>query len=337
MTSRALVVSLVVLAGCKKAPDAPKVALLLPEAKTSRYETQDRPQFEKALKKYCATCELLYSNAGQDAARQQQQAEAALTNGAKVLVLDAVDGAAAKAIAERAQSAGVKVIAYDRAIRGTAAVDRLVTFDAEGIGVAQAQALLDALGKREGKPTVVLINGSPTDDNAAQLKRGVHRVLDGKVEIAAEFDTPDWSPDKAQQEMTQALTALGEKKLDGVCAANDGTAGGVIAALEAAGVALVPVTGQDAEVAALQRIVSGDQQSTIYKAIALEADTAASLAADAVNGKLTRNATAEGNTVVLQPQIVTRANAGIVFKEGFLARADVCTAAYAAACADAGF
>lgn len=329
MTSRLLWVVLALLA-CKK-NDAPKVALLLPESKTARYETQDRPLFEQALKKHCDKCELLYSNAGQDPARQQQQAEAALTNGAKVLVLDPVDGVSAKAIAERAHAAGVAVIAYDRAIRGTDAVDRLVTFDAVAIGVAQAQALLAAFGKRETPPRVVLINGSPTDDNAVQLKRGVHQVLDGKVEIAAEYDTPDWSPDKAQQEMTQALTALAGKQLDGVYAANDGTAGGVIAAVKAAGVPMPIVTGQDAEIAAIQRIASGDQYCTIYKAIGVEADAAAKLAAEGATGKLQ-----PGEAVVLTPDILTRTNLKMVFDQGFLKKTDVCTGPYAAACADAG-
>jgi D-xylose transport system substrate-binding protein len=329
MRSRLLWVVLA-LAACKK-NDAPKVALLLPESKTARYETQDRPLFEQALKKYCDKCELLYSNASQDPARQQQQAEAALTNGAKVLVLDPVDGAAAKAIAERAHGSGVVVIAYDRAIRGTDAVDRLVTFDAEAIGVKQAEALLAALGKRETIARVVLINGSPTDDNAVQLKRGVHEVLDGKVEVAAEYDTPDWSPDKAQLEMTQALTALNGKALDAVYAANDGTAGGVIAAVKAAGIAMPIVSGQDAEAAAVQRIAAGDQTFTIYKEIGVEADAAAKLCADAVSGKPVR-----GEAVVLQPAVLSRANLKRVFDQGFLKRADVCTGPYSAACADAG-
>jgi len=332
MSSRALLAVLLLL-GCKKASDAPKVALLLPEAKTARYETQDRPLFEAALKKHCPTCELLYSNAGQDAARQQQQAEAALTNGAKVLVIDAVDGAAARAIVERAHAAKAIVIAYDRDLRG-AEVDRLVTFDAEMIGRFQATALLEAL-KGHQKPVVVLINGSPTDDNAAQLKRGVHAVLDGKVEVAAEYDTPDWSPDKAQQQMTQALTALAGKPLDGVYAANDGTAGGVIAAVKAAGVPMPPVTGQDAEVAALQRIAAGEQYCTIYKQIGLEADQAAELAAMAVRGEL-KPAPPEGKATLLQPTVLTRANARLVFDEGFLKKSDVCVGAWAAACADAG-
>src|SRR5439155_15102358 len=91
-----------------------KVALLLPESKTTRYEALDRPLFTEALKAACADCELIYSNADQDAAKQQQQAEAALTQGANVLVLDPVDGKAAAAVAASAKGQNVPVVAYDR-------------------------------------------------------------------------------------------------------------------------------------------------------------------------------------------------------------------------------
>ena len=102
-----------------------------------------------------------------------------------------------------------------------------------------------------------MINGSPTDPNAADFKAGAHSVLDGKVNIGKEYDTPDWSPDQAQTEMEQAITALGKDKIIGVYAANDGTAGGAIAAMKGAGfTTLPPITGQDAELAAIQRIIS---------------------------------------------------------------------------------
>jgi len=211
-----------------------KIALLLPESKTARYETQDRPLFQAKLQQICSDCQVIYSNANQDATQQQSQAEAALTNGANVLVLDAVDGAAAAVIADRAKQANVPVIAYDRLITGTPNVDYYISFDNERVGVLQGTALLQAL---QGKtnPSIVMINGSPTDNNATLFKRGAHSVLDGKVQIAKEYDTPDWSPDQAQNEMQQALTAIGNK-VDGVYAANDGTAGGAIAAMKAAGV-----------------------------------------------------------------------------------------------------
>ncbi len=324
---------------------AAKIALLLPESKTARYESKDRPLFTAKLMSLCSNCSILYSNANQDAAQQQSQAEAALTNGAKVLVLDAVDGAAAAAIAVKAKAAKVPVISYDRLITGTDAVGYYVSFDNAKVGALQGSALLTALGSK-ASPTVVFINGSPTDNNAKLFKQGAHSVLDGKVTIGYEQDTPDWSPDKAQTEMTQALTKL-NNKVDGVLAANDGTGGGAIAAMKAAGVKpLPPVTGQDAELAAIQRIVTGDQYMTVYKAIKAEAEAAASLAFTLSQGKTPDSATVNGKTnngsidvpsVLLVPVAVTKANiATTVIADGFWTKTDICTADFAAACTAAG-
>src|SRR5919204_5539409 len=272
-----------------------KVALLLPESKTARYETQDRPLFEKRLKELCPDCQIIYSNADQDATKQQSQAEAALTNGAKVLVLDAVDGAAAAVIAERAKAQKVPVLSYDRLITGTDAVDYYISFDNERVGKLQGQALVEALAGKPN-PEIVMINGAPTDNNAKLFKIGAHSAMDGKVTIGKEYDTPDWSPDKAQDEMTQALTALANK-IDGVYAANDGTAGGAIAAMKAAGISpLPPVTGQDAELAAIQRILTGDQYMTVYKAIKPEAEDAAILAFDLVTNVNIPSSATQGQT-----------------------------------------
>jgi D-xylose transport system substrate-binding protein len=323
-----------------------KIALLLPESKTARYESQDRPLFEQKLKSLCSDCEIIYSNADQDATKQQSQAEAALTNGAKVMVLDAVDGAAAATIAERAKSSNVPIISYDRLITGTDAVDYYISFDNEKVGMLQGQSLLDALSGKE-KPAVVMINGAPTDNNAKLFKAGAHSVLDGKVNLGKEYDTPDWSPDKAQDEMTQALTALGNK-VDGVYAANDGTAGGAIAAMKAAGVRpLPPVTGQDAELPAIQRILAGEQYMTVYKAIKPEAETAAEMAYNLATGKAVPADTTKGRTVnngkkdvpavLLEPVSVTKQNVkDTVVKDNFWTKDQICTQAYVEACKAAG-
>ena len=326
-------------------PVAKKIALLLPESKTARYESKDRPLFTAKLMALCPNCTILYSNANQDAATQQSQAEAALTNGANVLVVDAVDGASAAAIAIKAKAANVPVIAYDRLITGTDAVGYYVSFDNAKVGQLQGSALLTALGSKTNA-SVVMINGDPADNNAKLFKQGAHSVLDGKVTIAKEYDTPGWGPDKAQQEMTQALTALGNK-VDGVYAANDGTGGGAIAAMKAAGVKpLPPVTGQDAELAGIQRIVAGEQYMTVYKAIKLQAETSAQLAFTLSQGKTPDSATLNGKTnngkidvpsVLLNPVAVTKANIqSTVIADGFWSKTDICTADYAAACTAAG-
>src|SRR5919198_1008349 len=263
-----------------------KIGLLLPESKTTRYESFDRPLIEKKLKELCPKCEVLYQNADQDSNKQQSQAESMLTQGAKVLILDAVDAKAAGGIVSQAKQQSVPVVAYDRLASGP--VDYYVSYDNRSVGEVQGKTLLDAVSKK-GNPKsgkIVMINGSPTDPNAADFKAGAHSVLDGKVTIGKEYDTPDWSPDKAQQEMEQAITALGKDKIIGVYAANDGTAGGAIAAMKAAGVKpLPPVTGQDAELAAIQRILAGEQYMTVYKAIKKEAEAAGELGGGPARGE----------------------------------------------------
>jgi D-xylose transport system substrate-binding protein len=328
--------------------DAIQIALLLPETKTTRYETQDRPMFEAKVEELCPECEIIYSNADQDESRQQQQAEAAIANGADVMVLDPVNGQAAGAIVEQAAGQDIPVISYDRLILDTE-VDYYLSFQNEEVGRLQAEALVDRLaedGADDG--TIVMINGSPDDNNASQFKAGAHSVFDESgLTIGAEYDTPDWSPDEAQQEMDQAIAQLGEDGIDGVYAANDGTAGGAIAAMEAANFSeLPPVTGQDAELAAIQRILAGDQFMTVYKAIKDEAETAAELAVALGRGEdppegLVNDEVDNGAgmvpSVLLTPVAVTRENiADTVVADEFWSVEDICTADFADACAEAG-
>jgi D-xylose transport system substrate-binding protein len=324
------------------------IALLLPETKTARYESQDRPLFEKKMKELCPDCEILYSNADQDAAKQQQQAEAAITKGAKVLVLDPVDAASAAAIVNRAKQSQIPVISYDRLITD-ADIDYYISFDNETVGKLQAESLIKKLKEDGKKGSIVMINGAPTDNNAGLFKKGAHSVIDNSdFKVAKEYDTPDWSPDKAQQEMEQAITALGKGGFVGVYAANDGTAGGAIAAMKSAGVdpKTTPTTGQDAELAGIQRIVAGEQYMTVYKAYKPEAETAAELANALVQGKeppsgLVNQQIDNGQekvpSVILKPVAVTVDNINdTVVKDGLWTAADICTGKYAAACKEAG-
>jgi D-xylose transport system substrate-binding protein len=335
------------------APNSGKIALLLPETKTTRYETKDRPYFEQKMQELCPNCQIIYSNANQDANLQLSQAEAALTNGAQVLVLDPVDSAAAAAIANMAKTQGVPVIAYDRLILNSNGVSYYISFDNYRVGQLQAQALVNRLNEMGIKnPVIVMINGAPTDNNAKLFKQGAHSVFDplvkaGKLTIAKEYDTPDWSPNQAQNEMQQALTALGNK-VDGVYCANDGTGSGAIAAMRAAGInPLPPVTGQDAELAAIQRILIDQQYMTIYKAIRPEADAAAQLAYDLLThtpvpaqmtqAKTTNNGTIDVPSVLLTPVVVTKSNINsTVVKDGFWTVQQICTSEYANACKAAG-
>jgi D-xylose transport system substrate-binding protein len=325
-----------------------KIALLLPESKTARYESQDRPNFEAKMKSLCPDCQIIYSNADQDAAKQQQQAEAALTQGAKVLVLDPVDSASAASIVTRAQQQKVPVISYDRLILNSKP-DYYISFDNVQVGKLQGQSLVDKL-KKDGKSgSIVMINGAPTDNNAKLFKQGAHSVIDGSgFKVAKEYDTPDWSPDKAQSEMEQAITALGKNGFVGVYSANDGNAGGIVAAMKSNGVdpKKIPITGQDAELAGIQRIVAGDQYMTVYKAIKPEAEAAAQLAYNLLQGQKPENGVVNGKTnngqvdvpsVLLKPVAVTKDNINdTIIKDGFWKASEICTGQYKSACQSAG-
>jgi D-xylose transport system substrate-binding protein len=326
-----------------------KVALLLPESKTARYESQDRPNFTAKLRELCSGCDLIYSNADQDAAKQQSQAEAALTNGAKVIVLDPVDSASAASIVTRAAQQRVPVISYDRLILNSKP-DYYISFDNVKVGQLQGQSLVDKLkadGKTDGK--IVMINGAPTDNNAKLFKQGAHSVIDKSgLKVAKEYDTPDWSQDKAQSEMEQAITALGKNGFVGVYSANDGNAAGIVAAMKSNGVdpTKIPITGQDAQLDGVQRILAGQQYMTVYKAIKPEAEAAAQLAvnllqgtqpaAGVVNGK-TNNGTIDVPSVLLRPVAVTKDNVkDTIIADGFWKASQICVGQYAAACKSAG-
>jgi len=319
------------------------VALLLPENKTARYEAADRPIFTSALRRFCPNCKLIYSNAEEDAAKQQSQAEAAITNGADVLVLDAVDAKAAASIVTRAKQSDIDVVSYDRLVQN-ADVDYYISFDNRTVGRLQATSLVDKLRSDGRTGSIVMINGAPTDNNAKLFKEGAHSVIDSSgFKVAKEYDTPQWSPDRAQTEMDQAITALGRDGFVGVYAANDGTGGGAIAAMKSAGIdpATRPTTGQDAELAGIQRIVIGDQYMTVYKAYKPEATQAAQLAVALLNGQtssdLTNRQVNNGqksiSSVILTPVAVTQRNiSDTVVRDGLYTVRQICTSAYASAC-----
>ena len=324
------------------------IALLLPETKTTRYEEKDRPLFTDKVKELCPDCKVFYQNASQDPNKQQQQAEAAITKGASVIVLDAVDVSSVGPIVQHANQKNIPVIAYDRLIPDQD-IAFYVSFDNVKQGRVQAQTLVDKLGSGANGKSIVMVNGAPTDPSAGDYKKGAHQVLDKSgLKIAKEFDTPDWSPDKAQTEMEQSITALGKDGFVGAYSANDGMAGGIIAALKGAGIEpqTKPVTGGDSEAAAIQRILVGEQLSTIYLAIKQQAETSAQLAVDAAHGKMDPNGLAKDkvdngskqvDSVLLSPIAVTKDNIqDTVIKDGFLTVDEICTGKYAAACKEAG-
>ena len=316
-----------------------KIALLLPESKTTRYETFDRPLFEEAVKAACADCTVLYSNANQDAAKQQQQAESALTQGANVLVLDPVDGKAAASVVASAKSSNVPVIAYDRFIEGA---NYYVSFDNATVGKLQAQTLVDFM-KKNGKTSgdVVMINGAPTDPNAADFKAGAHSVLDGSgYKIAAEYDTPDWSPDKAQAWMDGQLAAV-KNTLVGVYAANDGTAGGAIAALK--GGSIERAAARDGSGLGARRDPAhprrrpGDDDLQADRAAGRRRPPGAPSPWPTARPPQKTTDFKSVPATILDPIAVTKANVkDTVVKDGIYKVSDICTGEVAAACTAAG-
>lgn len=324
-----------------------KIAFLLPDSQTTRFDTSDIPIFEAKVKGMCSDCTVDAQNAHGDASAQLSQAEAALAGGANVLVLDPVDPSAASAIVIRAKARNVPVISYDRLVMNAPSVAYFVSFDDAATGPLQANGLLSAL-KDKTNPTVVMINGDPADTFARLLKTGAQEILSGKVTIAKAYDTPQAGPVTAQTEMADALTVL-HNKVDAVYAADDAAAGGAIAALISAGVKkpLPPVTGAGADLAAVQRILTGDQYMTVYKAIRSEAESAAQLAYDLAfgvavpasltNGKTVDNGSTSVQALLISPVAVTRQTIiSTVIADGFLTKAELCTDQFANACVAAG-
>ncbi|MGN6652425.1 ABC transporter substrate-binding protein [Trinickia sp.] len=332
------------LAGSTAAFAAPSgtVAFLMPDEASTRYEQHDYPGFEAAMKKLCPDCKLLYQNANAQVAQQQQQFNSAIAQGAKVIVLDPVDSTAAASLVRMAQSQGIKVIAYDRPVPSTPA-DYYVSFDNEGIGKAIAQSLVEhmkATGVPTGKGGVLEVNGSPTDAAAGLIRKGIHEGLQGSgYKTLAEYDTPDWAPPKAQQWVSGQITRFGPQ-IVGVVAANDGTAGGTIAAFKAAGVnPLPPVTGNDATLAGLQLIIAGDQYNTILKPSEIVAGAAAKVAVAFLSGQKPKGETTLFNTPtqLFKPAVITQKNLKAeVVDKGIASAAQLCEGRYADGCKTLG-
>ncbi|MBM9507638.1 sugar ABC transporter substrate-binding protein [Actinacidiphila acididurans] len=319
------------------------IGLLLPDTVTARYEQFDKPLMEAKIKELCPSCTVTYDNAAGDASKQAQQVNSMITKGVKVLILDAQDAVGIKSSVQAAVDKGIKVVAYDRLAQGP--VSAYVSYDNEKVGELQGQALLDALGaKANPNAKIVMINGDDADPNAAQFKAGAHKVLDGKVKIAYE-QSGLWKDTVANQKVTAAITQLGKNNIAAVYSANDTMAGGIATALKGAGIN-VPLTGQDAELAAIQRILAGQQTATVYKAYKPEADATAEIAVDLLQGKdftsvATNSATSGSGQQVpaklLTAISVTKSNIkDTVIKDGMYSVGQVCTGQYAQLCKDNG-
>jgi D-xylose transport system substrate-binding protein len=321
-----------------------KVAVLLPDSKSSvRWETVDRPFLKKAFDAAGVQSEI--QNAEGDKATQQQQAEQAITNGAKVLLLVNLDSGSGAAIAANAKSQNVSVIDYDRlTLNGDS--DYYVSFDNEQVGKLQGEGLVKCLGNLNGQ-SIAELNGSPTDNNATLFKKGYDSVLSplydqGKLKKVADQSVPDWDNQKALTIFEQMLQKS-SNKIDGVLAANDGLGNAAISALKARKLPQIPVTGQDATLQGIQNIVNGDQCMTVYKAIKKEADAAAKIAIALAKGeKPTVSSTIDNGkkTIPAQfetPVAVTKDNIKQYLGEpDFPKKEEICAGKLAAKCKDLG-
>jgi D-xylose transport system substrate-binding protein len=325
---------------------AGKVAVLLPDSKSSvRWETVDRPFLKKAFD--AAGVEATIQNAEGDKSTQQQQAEQAITNGAKVILLVNLDSGSGAAIAANAKSRGVKVIDYDRlTLNGDS--DYYVSFDNEKVGQLQGQGLVDCLSKGSGgTPNIAELNGSPTDNNATLFKKGYDSVLnpkfdDGSFKKVADQSVPDWDNQKALTIFEQMLQK-NNNKIDGVLAANDGLGNAAISALKQRKLDQIPVTGQDATLQGIQNIVMGDQCMTVYKAIKKEADAAAKIAIALAKGETptvsdsVNNGKKDVPSDFEEPVAVTKDNIKDYLGEpDFPKKEEICAGKVASACTEAG-
>ena len=325
------------------------VGVILPDATTSpRWESADRPFLEAAFEE--AGIEADIQNAGGDVSTFGTLCDSMINQGVAVLMIVNLDSESGSACLNKARAAGIETIDYDRLTLGGGA-SYYVSFDNVEVGRTMGEGLitcLDDAGKTQAN--VVLINGDPTDNNAALFKQGYEEALQAKVdsgdyEIVGD-QTGEWDADVAGTAFEQLFTQ-NNGDVDGVVSANDTMAQGIIARLSANGLnGQVPVTGQDASVEGLQAILAGDQCMTVYKAIEKEADAAAELAIALINGEDASDlATGSVTDTVLKvevpsvleaPQAIFRDNVKDVIDDGFQEASEVCTGEFAASCQELG-
>ncbi|MGW2521805.1 sugar ABC transporter substrate-binding protein [Streptomyces sp. NPDC001617] len=325
------------------------VGVLMPDTINTRYTNFDYPIMKKKILELTHNQgRVAYANAGSSASKQTKQMQKMIDDKVDIIVLDAVDSHAIATQVKKAKDAGIPVIAYDRLAEGP--IEAYVSFDNELVGEVQARTLLDALGsKADTSDKVIMINGSPTDPNSKQFKAGALSELNGKVTIAKSYDTKDWDPKVAEQETATAANALGKDNIAAVYSANDAMAGGIVKALKAAGVTqMPPITGQDADLDAVQRILSGEQYMTVYKPYPDEAEAAAQMAVFRVQGKniqfdaLTQDSVDSPSNKNIPAQLVTvtaltkKNIKDTVVADGIYKVSQICTSAYKSECATVG-
>jgi D-xylose transport system substrate-binding protein len=322
-----------------------EIVVLLPDsASSARWEADDRRFFAAAFEEAGVSYSIV--NAEGEATTQITQAEQAITNGAKVLLLVNLDSGSGAAIIALARAANVAVIDYDRLTIEGEGADFYVSFDNVAVGRLQGEGLVAAVEAAGLEtPRVAVLNGSPTDNNATLFKEGYDSVINPLFESGewVEVDdqsVPGWDNQEALVIFEQILTAS-DNGVDAAIAANDGLAGSVIAALQNRGLDPIPVTGQDATAAGIQNILAGRQSMTVYKAVKQEAEGAAALAIAILNGDDTaalatgvvNNGTRDVPSLLLVPVPVTAENIQeTVIADGFRTWEEICVGEFEPMC-----
>lgn len=306
--------------------DKPEIGFCIDDLRVERW-SRDRDYFVAAATKLGAKVSVQSADASE--ARQISQIENLISRGVDVIVIVPFNSKTLGNVVAEAHKAGIKVVSYDRLILD-ADVDAYISFDNEKVGELQAQGVYNA----QPKGNYFLLGGAPTDNNAKMLREGQLKVLKpaidrGDVKIVGQQWVPEWSAATALRITEDALTA-NNNKIDAIVASNDGTAGGAIQALAAQKMAgKVPVSGQDADLAAVKRVIAGTQTMTVYKPLKLIAGEAAKLAVDLAKGdKPSYNAKYDNgkkqvDTVLLQPTLLTKSNVDVVIKDGFYTQAQL--------------
>jgi len=307
-------------------PQKPVIGFSIDDLRVERW-ARDRDYFTAAAKELGA--DVIVTSADANEQKQVNQVENMISQKVDAVVVVPMNSKVFADVIDQAHKAGVKVLSYDRLILN-ADEDAYISFDNERVGSMEAEAVFKA--KPEGN--YYLLGGAPTDNNAKLLRAGQMKVIQaavdsGKIKIVGSQWVPEWSPTTAMSIMENALTAA-NNKIDAVVASNDGTAGGAIQALAAQGLAgKVPISGQDADLAAVKRVIAGTQTVTVYKPLKLIATEAAKLTVQLIKGEKPAfnaeldNGTKKVPSLLLTPIALTKDNIDTVIKDGFYTKEQV--------------
>jgi len=307
-------------------PAKPVIGFSIDDLRVERW-ARDRDYFTAAAKELGA--DVIVTSADANEQKQVNQVENMISQKVDAVVIVPMNSKVFGEVIDEAHKAGVKVLSYDRLILN-ADEDAYISFDNERVGYLEAEGVFKA--KPEGN--YYLLGGAPTDNNAKLLRVGQMKVIQaavdsGKIKIVGSQWVPEWSPTTAMSIMENALTAA-NNKIDAVIASNDGTAGGAIQALAAQNLAgKVPISGQDADLAAVKRVVAGTQTVTVYKPLKLIASEAAKLTVKLIKGEKPEfnaeldNGTKKVPSLLLTPIPLTKDNIDTVIKDGFYTKDQV--------------